>query len=593
MGSSGGKFRLVEFRILGPLEVRDGDRVAVSGAGKPGAVLALLVLHANRVISTDRLIDELWGERPPRTAHKSLQTYISQLRRALGDGAIVTRSHGYVLSVARGTCDVDRFRELVVEGGRALADGEPESAAALLGEALALWRGPVLGELGTESWARADVERLEEERLQALEARVEADLALGRHAAVVGELEGLSREHPLREHLLGLLMLALYRSGRQADALEAYRTGRRRLHDELGIEPTPELRKLEQQILRHDAELAAPPARRRSAGRPNGRSSRLLVAASLVLGAAAVAVWLAVGRGSSASPSLAATDTAVLVSANGKLAASIPVGSSPGHAVSGGGFLWTSNELDGTVSRVDVAGRMVETIPVGRSPEGLAFADGKVWVANGGDASVSAIDPRAGKVVRTLRVGNGPLGLAARGHELWVANSVDGTLARVDTRSGRVTTTPVGLRPVAVAAGPDAVWVALAGSGAVAKLDRNGDRVVDTVNVGNDPSAITLDGRDVWVANAQDGTLSRIDGMTGAVDATVDVGGSPRALAAAAGTVWATLAGGRVALVDASSARLVRSFLDRGGACRRRSGRNERVGVDAADAAAIAARRSA
>jgi YVTN family beta-propeller protein len=551
----------VEFRVLGPLEVRDGDRVVFSGAGKPGALLALLLLHANEVVSTDRLLDELWGERPPRTAAKSLQTYVSQLRRVLGDVAIATRGHGYVLSVAAGACDAGRFRELVARGDHALAEGEPETAATTLHEALALWRGPVLGELGAESWARAEVERLEEERLQALEARIEAELALGRHAAVIGELTGLTRQHPLREHLLGLLMLALYRCGRQADALEAYRTGRRRLRDELGIEPTPELRRLEQEILRQDPELSAPPApaRRLVAGSSPRRLRRLLALSFLVSGAVAASVWLAVGRGSS-SRGVAAADTAVLVSASGKLGSAIPVGASPGHALSAGGYLWTSNERDGTVSRVDVGSRTVETIPVGRSPEGLAFANGHVWVANGSDATVSEIDPRAGKVVRTLHVGNGPLGLAARGPMLWVANSVDGTLARIDSRSGRATRVAVGSRPVVVAAGPDAVWVALAGSGVAAKLDREGRRVVETINVGNAPDALALQANHVWVANEQDGTLSRIDSASGTVDATVLLGGSPRALVATAGAVWATLADGRVARVDARSARLLERF---------------------------------
>ena len=549
----------MEFRILGPLEVRDGNRLAFSGAGKPGALLALLLLHRNEVVSTDRLLDDLWGERPPRTALKSLQTYVSQLRRALGDDAIATRQHGYVLSVAPGACDADRFRELVADGEHALADGAPGRAAPLLSEALALWRGPALGELGAESWARADVERLDEERLQAVETRIESELALGRHAAVVAELESVTREHPLREHLLWLLMLALYRCGRQADALEAYRRGRGRLHDELGIEPTPELRTLEQQILRHDPELSAPPARRQSRPRTVGRPRRFAALLVLVAGATSVAVWLAVGRGASA-PTPAAADAAVLVGTNGKLRTTIPVGASPAHAIRGGGFLWTSNERDETVSRVDIADRTVETIPVGRSPEGLAFTDGHAWVANGGDASVSEIDPRAGKVVRILQVGNGPLGLAARGGTLWVADSVDGTLARVDTRSGRITPVPVGQRPVAVAAGPDAVWVALAGSGAVAKLDAQGDRVVQTINVGNDPAALALDGGDVWVANEQDGTLSRIDAATGAVNATVQLGGAPDAVAVSAGTVWAALADGRVARVDASSGRLLATF---------------------------------
>jgi hypothetical protein len=192
-----------------------------------------------------------------------------------------------------------------------------------------------------------------------------------------------------------------------------------------------------------------------------GRARRQLALGFVVLAAVAVAVWLAVERGSSAAPSIAAADSAVLVNANGKLGTAIRVGASPGHAVSGGGFLWTSNERDGTVSRIDIADRAVETIPVGHSPEGLAFADGHVWVANGGDASISRIDPRAGRsyarseseTARSAsRRGTRPLGLEQRRRHL----------ARVDTRSGRVTTVPVGLQPDAVAAGPDAVWVALA-----------------------------------------------------------------------------------------------------------------------------------
>jgi hypothetical protein len=389
--------------------------------------------------------------------------------------------------------------------------------------------------------------------LQALEARLEAELALGRHTEVVGELESLSATHPLREHLLALLMLALYRCGRQADALDAYRTGLRRLDEDLGIEPTPELQRLQQQILTHDPELSAPPVRRPAPTRSSGRSRRPLVLAFIGLGVAAIAVWLAVGRGSSASPSLAAANMAVLVSSNGKLGPAIHVGAAPAHAVAGGGFLWTSNERDGTVSRVDVAERTVETIPVGRSPEGLAFANGHVWVANGGDGTVSEIDPRAGKRVRTLRVGNGPLGMAAQDDAVWVANSVDGTLARVDTRSGNVTFVPVGPRPVAVAAKPDAVWVALAGSDAVVKLE--GGRVVETINVGHDPAALALDAKSVWVANAQDRTLSRVNAPLGAVDATVPLEDSPRAVATARGTVWVALANGHVARVDATSSR--------------------------------------
>jgi YVTN family beta-propeller protein len=547
----------VEFRILGSIEARDGDRVLCSGSGKPTALLAILLLHANEVVPTDKLIDELWQEQPPRTAAKSLQTYVSQLRRALGNDAIVTRPSGYVLPVARDELDADRFEEVAVEGRAALEAGDAAAAAAALRQALELWRGPPLAEVAYESWARPHVERLEEARLQALEARLDADLVLGRHADVVGELEGLTRDHPLRERLLALLMLAQYRCGRQADALESYRRGRRRLLEELGIEPTPELRALEQQILRQNSDLDGPATRRAHISVPTRRSRRLGLAAIVAL-AAAMVVWIASGGGSGASV-LAPANSVVLVGPTGHISQTIEVGAAPAHAVAGGGFVWTSNESDGTVSRVDERQPSVETIPVGRSPEGLAYAAGDVWVADGGDGTLAAIDPRAGKVVRTVRVGGGPLGVAARGSRIWVANSVDGTLSTVDAESGSVVrTVAVGGEPTAVVATPGAVWVAVAASDAVVELDRDGRSVVTTVNVGNDPSALATAHGSVWVANSQDDTVSRIDPLRAVVDETVPLGGSPVALAAGSGIVWTSLADGRLVQLDAGSGRVLR-----------------------------------
>ena len=548
----------MQFRILGPVEAADGDRVLVSGAGKPTALLALLLLRANEVASADRLIDDLWGERPPRTAAKSLQTYVVALRRALGDDAIVTRAPGYLLVVEGGALDAETFGRLVAS---ARAAGDARAAAALLRQALALWRGDALAGLAGEPWARAEAERLEESRLLALEARIEADLELG--ADVAAELEALVRRHPLRERLLMSYMAALYRSGRQADALEAYRAGRRRLVDELGIEPMPELRSLEQRILRHDPALAAPVAPR---GGPRPRPRLRLALAAAVVAVAAAAVLVVELGGGAASSDLAAANSLVQLGSAGRPGTQISVGAGPRHAIRALGFVWTSNEIDGTVSRIDPAGRNVETIPVGANPEGIAFAGGDVWVAESGNARVVAIDPRAGKVVSSVAVGNGPTELVARGDGLWVANSVDGTLSTVDARAGRlIRTVPVGQQPSAVAVSADAVWVALAGSGSVAELDRAGRRVIDTVNVGDEPAALAVDGASVWVANQQDGTVMRIRAATGSVDASVPVGGSPNGLAVANRKVWVTLGDGRVAQIESRTARLIRET-DVGGA---------------------------
>src|SRR4051794_15565654 len=243
----------VELRILGALEVSANGHEVPVRAAKQRELLGILLLHPGEVVSRDRLVDALWGERPPETATKALQVHISQLRKA--SVAIETRAPGYLLRVEDDALDAARFERLAREGAGALAAGEAERASALLAEGLALWRGPPLADLAYASFAQPEIARLEELRLAALEDRVEADLALGR--AVAGELEALVAQHPWRERLRRQLMLALYRAGRQAEALEAYRETRRVLVDELGIEPSPELQELERAILMQDPALAA------------------------------------------------------------------------------------------------------------------------------------------------------------------------------------------------------------------------------------------------------------------------------------------------------------------------------------------------
>jgi DNA-binding SARP family transcriptional activator len=254
----------VEFRILGPLEVVEEGHPRKLGGSRQRALLALLLTRANEVVSSDRLIDELWGTQPPRSAANALQYHVSQLRRTLAPSeAIVTQEPGYLIRVGPEELDLLRFERLVERAEAA----PPAAAAPLLREALALWRGPALADLAHESFAQAEIRRFEELRLAALERRIEADLALGRHLELVVELEALVLEHPLRERLRAQLMLTLYRSGRQAEALDVYRGTRRLLVDELGIEPGPALQELEQAILRHDADLASPTERAPSAGR--------------------------------------------------------------------------------------------------------------------------------------------------------------------------------------------------------------------------------------------------------------------------------------------------------------------------------------
>jgi DNA-binding SARP family transcriptional activator len=254
----------MEFGILGPLQVRDGDRELTLTGSKQRAVLAILLLHVGEVVSSDRLIDELWGGEPPDSGVTALQVRVSQLRKALGPAAeqLETRAPGYVLRLRPGQLDLQRFERLVAQAEAA----EPELAAGLLRDALALWRGRALADFEYEPFAQAAIGRLEELRLTVLERRIEADLALGRAAALVGEIEALVAEHPLRERFRAQLMLALYRSGRQAEALAAYQATREALVDGLGIEPTPALQELERAILQQDPglDLQGPPVTERS-----------------------------------------------------------------------------------------------------------------------------------------------------------------------------------------------------------------------------------------------------------------------------------------------------------------------------------------
>ena len=269
----------LRFRLLGPLEAeRNGVKLDL-GARKQRAVLALLLLDANRVVSTQRLIDELWGDAPPETARSALQVYVAGLRKTLGeDGASLrTSAPGYVLDVPAGRTDLDEFARL-------RAEARP-------GEALALWRGSALADLDGEPFAAAAAGRLEEQRLGALEERIDADLALGKHTELVPELDALVAEHPYRERFRAQQMLALYRSGRQADALAAYRSARKAFVDELGIEPGEELKALERSVLDHDPAIAAP-AQPSAPAEPGAKKPRLDRGSALLALAAAAAAAL-------------------------------------------------------------------------------------------------------------------------------------------------------------------------------------------------------------------------------------------------------------------------------------------------------------
>lgn len=258
----------MEFRLLGPVEVRDRGSVVPIAAGKERALLALLLLHANRTVTRERIIDGLWGEAAPSSARKMVQVYVSHLRKALPEQRLQTSAPGYVLKVERDEVDAERFERLAESGRRALASGDADVAVDHLRAALALWRGQALVEFA-EPFAQHEGARLEELKMAAVEARIAAELELGSHAEVVGELEPLVAENPLRERLRELQMRALYGSGRQAEALSSFEKFRRTLDEELGIAPSPVLKDLQRRMLRQDPDLAP-----RDVAPPRGRAPR-------------------------------------------------------------------------------------------------------------------------------------------------------------------------------------------------------------------------------------------------------------------------------------------------------------------------------
>ncbi len=591
----------LEFRILGPVEVSNGAGVLALGGPKQRALLADLILNAGTVVATSRLIDDLWGDDPPQTADHTVETYVSRLRRILRDGSrsevVLTRSAGYMLDVTPDVVDAFQFEQLVGQGTAAAERGEDEKASSLLRAALALWRGEALSDVLSDApFVAGAARRLAERRLLAFERRIEADLQLGRAKDLVSELEGLVAAHPYREAFHAQLMLALYRSGRQTEALAAFRRARKLLVDELGIEPGPELRDLEQAILRQDPALErrpatqprvsspgspqpkAPPASRRRP-RADRRRRRTLLAGGLTLAVIAAGVPLAL-RHSEENASVPANGVGVLSPSGTSVAAGLTIPSaisglavgdgsvwatSPeGHALYrldpstrsvnqtiqvgagaegialGGGYAWVANALDGTVSRIDTStAREVQTIGAGSQPTGVAVEDGLVWVTDPVGRTVYRIDPASGRLSGSIDLTSGPFGIALGSGSVWVTNPADDSVTRIDPVGGEpIQRIAVGANPRAIVFGFGSVWVANALDSTISRIDPGSGRVSDTIPVGDGPAALAVGGSGVWVADAAAGMVVRIEPATGRVASSLHVGGRPIAVALVGSVPW-------------------------------------------------------
>jgi len=558
---------LIDYRLLGPIEAGlDGHALDIGGQ-KQRALLAILLLSANEPVSRNVLVDRLWGDHPPVGAQHTLEVYVSRLRKTLeptaGGPVVLARPGAYVLRTPEERIDIRRFERLAAQGRRALEEDTPDRAAADLREALALWRGAPLSDVSQEQFARGEIARLEEMRAGVTEDLIDADLALGRHGDLVGELQALVAAHPLRERLHQQLMIALYRCGRQAEALAVYRSARQTLVHELGIEPSPGLKRVERAILAHDVSLE-PPARavrRQTIARPESRAprwaagsrrARLLAAAVMTL---AVLLALLVsnssqGPGGSAVTAAGPETVGVIDTARGVVMGAVTGIGRPAGLAYGAGAVWITDSSHDLLLRVDSAHQVVDRIPVGRGPAGVTTGGGLVWVANEFDGTVSEVSPAAGVLVGTITVGNGPEAIASGYGSVWVANLTDNTLSRIDQDSGNILATiPLGSAPTGLAAGDHGIWVTSAETGRLLFVDPRTSRVSRAFSVGVSPSGVAFGAGSVWVADSA-GTVARVDPATGRAR-TILAGGSPAGIVYASGAVW--VAGsdrGSVARID-------------------------------------------
>jgi ABC-type transport system substrate-binding protein/streptogramin lyase len=462
--------------------------------------------------------------------------------------------------------DRDTFTELANQARAALGDGEGRSASALASEALALWHGPALAGIADERAVRAEAAALEDQRLQALETRAEALLTIGDRAQVIAELRAEATRHPERERFHELLMLALYRAGRQADALQVYRDARAHLDHELGLAPGPALREMEARILRHDPTLDDPRATvtlptvaapNRAASDRRGRPLRVGLAAVLVVMLAVAGFGLLLtGTGTSDTTLIRTLRTSalgLLDVAAGQPRMAVALGAVPSRITSGLGAEWATSYDNGTLLRIDPSkSAVVQTVYVGHGATGVAVDAGDVWVADTLENQLTRVNAATDRVVQQIPVGTSPDDVAAGAGSVWVANTGGGTVSRVDPMTGGVIgVTRVGASPSGISVGDGSVWVALSGAGAVARLDPHTGQLVQTIPVGSGPSAIAVGRAGVWVANELDSTVSLIDPASDSVVLTHEVAGAPSALSAdgadvvvAGGTRSLTMIGG-------------------------------------------------
>jgi DNA-binding SARP family transcriptional activator/DNA-binding beta-propeller fold protein YncE/ABC-type branched-subunit amino acid transport system substrate-binding protein len=563
------------FGILGPLQAHRGTESIPVGSGRQAELMALLVTRRNTAVPTERLIDDLWDGRPPDTAAKIVQNAVSSLRRALGDESgdvLVTQGRGYMLVTPAGGTDVDHAAKLLEQGRAELVAGDADGAARTLRTALALWRGPPLPEVAYRSFARDEIARLEELRLVVLEERIAADLARGERAELVPELEQLVARHPLREGFRGQLMLALYRAGRQARALQVYSEGRIALSEELGIEPGENLKRLERAILDHDPDLDGP-SRPRTLPVVRGRDRLALAAGAILLAAAAAAaVWMS-QSGSASAVTVGGNSIGLIDPASGRILADFPAGDAPSKVVTTGDAAWALSENDGTVTRMDLttARRRTYRLTAGRASD-MVLGGGWLWISvvsnppegNGATADVVRLDPDTMTDEGTVQLpGAGavwdpaPLAYSADDETLWAA--AFGGLSAIDPITRRRTPVAHHVDAGALASGLGAVWATPAASSDphLERIDPANGRVQHIGLPAQSTGSLAVAGKAVWVADPLSGDVWRLDPASNGKPQRVPVGMSAVGISPAGSAVWvADGVSGTIARISSHGARV-------------------------------------
>ena len=531
----------------------------------------MLALDAGTVVSAGQLIEGVWDE-PPETATTALQGHVSQLRRVLGEGAIVTRAPGYLLDAGPEAVDAVRCEHALELARAQLAGGGAAAAAATLRDALAMWRGEPLADLVDAPFARDALPALRELRVALEEERLEAELALGHHADAIAPLRQLVAREPLRERPRAQLMLALYRSGRQAEALDVYEAGRRTLSEELGIEPGERLRALHGSIVRQDAALGRSSA---PAAAPRRRRFWVVLVAGAAAVAAAIAIVIAAGGDAEHEPA-AVTNGVLQIGPDGRQTASAALDGTPASVTAANGHAWILDADAQTVTEVDADGKRLHTFATGATPTDLTASRAGLWIAQGRATgsqfpgaqtkAVAHVDQRTAALLHTtdLPPARGQIlaaqqrdRIATSARAVWVLRN-DGALIRIDPLSHLVVKVLDELDAIAVTATADAAWV-LTGEGTLVRVDERESKLGAPINVGDTGgSSLAAGGGAIWVVDTPQGILDRYDDVDGTRGEPIDVGAGAGPVAYGDGMVWVAQPGRQSVLrVDAHEGRIV------------------------------------